>query len=121
MTGTLRDVTPPEITNGGGGLRRVWSADGAAVAAALLNASGVGLGYAYLRLWRDAAVYWVGVVLWLWLASSTAVWLLIIVAWVAAAVVRAYRAGTRDEQRARREPHPWRPAWPSSSWLRGWS
>ena len=110
MTGSLRDVIPPKSTNRGGRLRRLWWRDSTAVTAALLNASGVGLGYAYLRRWRHVAVYWVGLLVWLWLASSTVFWLLVIVAWVGAAVVLAFRAGTSVDHRLARPPHPWRPA-----------
>ncbi|HKH06616.1 MAG TPA: hypothetical protein VKA65_15715 [Acidimicrobiales bacterium] len=63
------------------------------MAAALLNASALGAGYVYLRRWRDAAVYWAGLVAWLLLASSTAFWLVALVAWVGAAVVRGFLLG----------------------------
>jgi hypothetical protein len=63
------------------------------VAAALLNASALGAGFVYLRRWRDVAVYWAGLVAWLLLASSTGFWLVALVAWVGAAIVRGFLLG----------------------------
>ncbi|MGH9213418.1 MAG: hypothetical protein ACRD2C_22510 [Acidimicrobiales bacterium] len=69
------------------------------VLAALLNLSGLGAGYLYLRRWL-ALLHWVGLGLWFGFASSTTPWLVALVAWVGGSVVAAWILGRGSQARA---------------------
>lgn len=75
---------------GSGSFRRTFEQYARPLAAAVLNASGLGAGYAYLRRWGALVVYWIGVLIWFGAVSNNVIWLVIIVVWVAISVVRGW-------------------------------
>jgi TolA-binding protein len=73
------------------------------LAAALLNLSGLGLGYLYLRLWRRAVWYWIFTALLLVAANalnaadSPTAWLIVYGLWLLLAAYRGWLHGSRGE------------------------
>ncbi|MGP4112914.1 tetratricopeptide repeat protein [Streptomyces sp. 4N509B] len=85
-----------------------------AVAAALLNATGLGLGFVYLRLWGRALRYWVVAALLVIVANALnaadapAVWLVAYALWLLLAVFQGWRHGRAGETATIRAPR-WAP------------
>lgn len=90
-------------------LRSLWAKDRTAILAGLLNLSGLGVGFGYLRRWGALVVYWLGLVIWVVLASSTMLWLALLVIWWATAVVWVVIAGTEPRFRSRPPGRTWVP------------
>lgn len=90
-------------------LRRLWARDRTAILAAFLNLSGLGIGFGYLRRWGALAAYWVGLVLWVVVASSTAFWLVVVLIWWATSVAWVAIVGTDSQFRARSHRRTWVP------------